>query len=123
MPKAARRTSGPKEATKTGPYPSPSSRNSTSSNASSFLDIQLPGSDTHSVPVYDTCDEIRAKTSAFLESKHPIPGATTKNGKEKPYNKKVFCEHIGGVNSNSLRRFLEGEGEASGAENGAYYGA
>ncbi|MCJ1362704.1 hypothetical protein MMC16_001810 [Acarospora aff. strigata] len=145
MPKAARRTSGPKETTnnQSTPYPTASTRKSTSSSsntpttspssaaASSFLDITLPNSNsnsnsdspTPSVPIYDTCDEIRAKINSFLDSKPPIPGATIKAGIEKPYTKKTFLEHIGGLNGNSLRRFLDARGERSGAENGVYYGA
>jgi hypothetical protein len=129
MPKAARRKSGPqavtpypttKPATKddtTSTLPSPkttqplSSRSpnipsapkasSTSTpNTTSFLDIALPGEATDSVPVYDTCSQIRTKIRNLLE-KHKdkpencVPGEFQKNGKPKPFTAKKFCEVIG----------------------------
>ena len=141
MPKATRRTSGPKEtstnaSTNTNttsastPYPPSSTRKAnpprpslslshSPSSSPPFLSIPLPGSDpeTQTVPIYDTCDEVRSKIHAFLASQHPVPGV------DKPYTKKMFLEQIGGLNANSLRRFLDASGEGRGSENGVYYGA
>ncbi|KAI9702970.1 MAG: hypothetical protein M1836_008184 [Candelina mexicana] len=87
----------------------------------SHLEVQLPGEDTSSVPVYDNCDEVRQKLKAFLDSKAPIPGETTKDGKPKTYTQKKLLEHMGDLNSSSLQRFLKAEGEKAGAENSVYY--
>ncbi len=93
----------------------------------SHLDIVLrtkecsAGHEACTVPVYDNCDEIRAKIRTFLDSKPIIPeaGPTDKNGKTKPYTRNQFIKDIG-VNTNSLTQFMKREGEMSGAEIGVY---
>ena len=154
MPKAARRESGPQSASRAAPYPaSKPAAKETASNAderqplgsrspnvpsepaskpsekpSSFLDITLDGEDSHSVPIYDTCQIIRSKITGILGknnhlTSNAIPREFLKDGKPKPYNIKTFCEAIGGVNSNSYRRFMKTKGVMGGAENGTFYGA
>ena len=72
---------------------------------------------------FDSCDEIRTKIRALLDSKQTIAGETDKRGKPKTYTRARFLQDLGNVNTNSLRRFMERDGEMSGAEIGVYYAA
>ena len=77
-----------------------------------FLSIPLPGESTDSVPVYDSCDELRRKIRAFF-----------RNPKYSKVTQKKFREAIGNVNANTYRRFMEKKGETAGAECGMFYGS
>ncbi|CUS12955.1 unnamed protein product [Tuber aestivum] len=77
-----------------------------------FLSIPLPGESTDSVPVYDSCDELRRKIRAFF-----------RNPKYSKVTQKKFREAIGDVNANTYRRFMEKKGETAGAECGMFYGS
>ncbi|KAG0637783.1 hypothetical protein HOY80DRAFT_888997 [Tuber brumale] len=77
-----------------------------------FLSISLPGESTDSVPVYDSCDELRRKIRAFF-----------RNPKYSKVTQKKFREAIGNVNANTYRRFMEKKGETAGAECGMFYGS
>lgn len=132
MPKATRRTSGPRSA----PYPSPPPKQTSKSKAKPKLKkatdtkaekptdpsiaphllITLDGETDDSVPVFDTCDEVRAKITALLDKKTPNAAA-----KGKPYTKKALADQMGDITSQSLQRFRDHEGEMSGAEMKAYY--
>ncbi|MCJ1299690.1 hypothetical protein MMC08_002483 [Hypocenomyce scalaris] len=80
--------------------------------------IPLDGEDSHSVPVYDTCAEIRSKITSLLDSS----AETEVNGKKKKYNKTVLCQQMGdGMRTQTLQRFRDHEGEMGGAETKAYY--
>lgn len=87
----------------------------------SFLAILLPGEDSVGVPVFDTCQELRAKIRAFLAANLPVPGQTDKHGNPKPYTRAQLVRDLG-VNTNTLRRFMNREHHPmGGAELGAYY--
>ncbi|MCJ1422556.1 hypothetical protein MMC29_000436 [Sticta canariensis] len=136
MPKTARRSSGPRSA----PYPLPTSHATSTSKpkpsqkpkanskpaashkASSLpahLSISLPGEETESVPVYDTCDAVREAITSILS---PPADPATSYVREL-YTKKALAEYMGDITSQSLQRFRdhEGNGEMSGAEMKAYY--
>ena len=116
MPKAARRTSGSRAA----PYPSPPSKQTTKPKAkppskpkskkatSTEIDhptapstalhlITLDGEPTDTVPIFDTCDEVRAKITSLLDNKTPNPAA-----KGKPCTKKALADQMGDITSQSL---------------------
>lgn len=101
----------------------PSTSTSASASTPSHLALTLPGEAEHAVPVYDSCDEIRAKIRALLDSKQTIVGETDKRGKPKTYTRARFLQDLGNVNTNSLRRFMDRDGEMAGAEIGVYYAA
>ena len=87
----------------------------------SFLSIVLPGEDTLSVPIFDTCEELRANVRGFLAANLPIPGQTDNRGNPKPYNRAQLIRDLG-VNTNTLRRFMKRDHHPmGGAELGAYY--
>jgi hypothetical protein len=93
----------------------------------SFLDITLPGESDGSVPVYDTCTQIRVKIKNLLEKhkdkpENAQPGEFAKNGKPKPWTAKAFCDAIG-VSTKSHGAFMKKSGHMGGAENHTYYGA
>ncbi|RPB00505.1 hypothetical protein L873DRAFT_771181 [Choiromyces venosus 120613-1] len=77
-----------------------------------FLSASLPSESTDSVPIYDSCDELRRKIRAFF-----------RNPKYSKVTQKKFREAIGGVNANTYRRFMEKKGETAGAECGMFYGS
>ena len=81
------------------------------------LDISLPGESTESVPVYDTCNTVRAGITELLS---PDPNMVPTR---KPYTKKALAEQMGDITSQSLQRFRDHTGgeDMSGAEMKAYY--
>lgn len=81
------------------------------------LEISLHGESTESVPVYDTCDTVRAGIAELLS-----PDANTVPAR-KPFTKKALAEQMGDITSQSLQRFRDHTGgkEMSGAEMKAYY--
>ncbi|KAI9762435.1 MAG: hypothetical protein M4579_000411 [Chaenotheca gracillima] len=89
----------------------------------SHLDVKLSAEETESVPIYDTPDQLRRKIHQFLAAPPPMPGApiVKKTGQPKPYTQAALCRDMGGVNSNSLRVFLNRHGGTRGAESCAYY--
>ncbi|KAI9845102.1 MAG: hypothetical protein M1837_005106 [Sclerophora amabilis] len=95
----------------------------TPSTTTSHLDIKLPGESDQSVPIYDSCDQVRTKIHRFVAAPPPIPGEKLKSGKPKMYTQAKMLRDMGNVNSNSLRRFLEKKGVSAGAESGVYYEA
>ncbi|KAI1480984.1 hypothetical protein F4774DRAFT_424569 [Daldinia eschscholtzii] len=79
-------------------------------------DIKLDGEDTESVPVYDTCDEIRKKIRAFLRK----PDVT----------QSAFCRAIGEsfpepkpIRPRQLNMFLDKKGSMAGNTSPVFYGA
>lgn len=134
MPKTTRRTS----AARSAPYPSPPSKQSskpkpkpkpksnkatdtkveepTDPSIAPHLLITLDGETDETVPVFDTCDEVRAKITSLFDNKTPNAAA-----KGKPYTKKALADQMGDITSQSLQRFRDHDGEMSGAEMKAYY--
>lgn len=136
MPKTNRRSSGPRSAPYSLPpshsaltsKPRPSTKpKATSTPAESqkafslpaHLSVSLPGEETESVPVYDTCDTVREAITSLLS---PRADPATSYVRQS-YTKKALAEYMGDITSQSLQRFRdhEGNGEMSGAEMKAYY--
>lgn len=82
-------------------------------------DLSLPGEESDSVPVYDTCDEVRRKISAHLRR----PGVTQAQ----------FCREIraqfhsadkpANIQNVQLDRFRSAKGPRAGAKSVIFYGA
>jgi hypothetical protein len=156
MPKAVSRKAGPRAA-RTAPYPEPSAPTSTTTSddaptasssdplsarstnvvskkpatappkEGSFLDLTLPGEVDRTVPVYDSCAQVRVKIKNLLEKhkdkpENAQPGEFAKNGKPKPWTAKAVCDAIG-VSTKSYGAFMKKSGHMGGAENHTYYGA
>lgn len=75
----------------------------------SVSELQLPLELESRVPVYDNCDEIRAKSNEFIET----CGLRIKE----------WLRMIGNVNTKSWNDFLSYKGERGGAANRSYYAA
>ncbi|KAF8519166.1 hypothetical protein JB92DRAFT_2786864 [Gautieria morchelliformis] len=74
-----------------------------------WRDVKLKGEDEGEVPVYDDCNEVRRKIRLLQ--------------KEPGFKVTHWLRDIGGVNSNSLSRFMKVSGPTAGAENGTYVAA
>jgi hypothetical protein len=99
----------------------------TAPSTSSYLTLTLPGEATHSVPVYDTCAQIRLKIKGLLEKykdkpENAQPGVFDKSGKPKPWTATAFCDALG-VSTRSHGAFMKKSGHMGGAENHTYYAA
>ncbi len=136
MPKTTRRTSAARSAPyssppskqsskpKPKPKPKPKSKKATDTKVEEPTDpsiaphllITLDGETDETVPVFDTCDEVRAKITSLFDNKTPNAAA-----KGKPYTKKALADQMGDITSQSLQRFRDHDGEMSGAEMKAYY--
>ncbi|KAI2778323.1 hypothetical protein F4815DRAFT_477964 [Daldinia loculata] len=86
------------------------------SEALDVSDIKLYGEDTQSVPVYDTCDEVRKKIRAFL--------------RKPDISQSAFCRAIAKsfpeekqIQSRQLNCFLDKKGPMSGNTSSVFYGA
>ncbi|KAI8964471.1 hypothetical protein F5Y11DRAFT_86999 [Daldinia sp. FL1419] len=78
--------------------------------------IKLDGEDTQSVPVYDTCDEVRKKIRAFLRNPNITQAAFCRTiAKSFPEEKQI--------QSRQLSSFLEKKGPMSGNTSSVFYGA
>ncbi|KAF7290344.1 hypothetical protein HMN09_01292400 [Mycena chlorophos] len=86
-----------------------SSGSSSSSKPKSWKDIPLEGEDEGEVQVYDTPGEIRRKIRLLQ--------------KEPNFKVTHWLKDIGGINSNSFRRFMAEKDAQSGKGNGTYYAA
>eukprot|EP00455_Lapot_gusevi_P026630 TRINITY_DN2808_c0_g1_i2.p1 TRINITY_DN2808_c0_g1~~TRINITY_DN2808_c0_g1_i2.p1 ORF type:complete len:266 (+),score=75.02 TRINITY_DN2808_c0_g1_i2:76-873(+) len=98
--------SGEKEEKKKAPTPKKAKRASKANNTAAEILQKLAA---HPVseddPVFDDCDEVRAKILAFMQSK--------------PMTQKVFCEQLG-ITPASLNKFLAENGPTNGAGLKAY---
>ena len=144
MPKAARRTSGPKEASsaRTAPYTkSPPSKQdkekpdpdiiSAAEKSSNYLDIVLEEVKGE-VPVYENATTIRRKLNKLINDKAPIPGSSKKFNKtsmagqmaelkQKNHDIESTNNNGGGPSANSLDTFLKKKGTMGGADSECYY--
>ena len=95
--------------------------------AGSPLDVVLGDENGGTIPIYDSCDEIRARILAFLDSKPPVIARgsdqvqTDKRGQPKRYTRAQLLKDMGGVNTNSLTRFMQRTGERAGSEMRVYH--
>jgi hypothetical protein len=129
-PNATSSNSGPLTARSTNVPPKKASASTATAppkDGSSFLDLTLPGEADNSVPVYDSCAQIRLKIKGLLEKnkdkpENAQPGVFAKNGTPKPWTAKAFCDAIG-VSTSSYGAFMKKSGHMGGAENHTYYGA
>lgn len=101
---------------------SPKGKTSSSSSGPNkdFLHIGLPGEPTDSVPVYDTCDDVRRKVSAWL--------------REPKVTQAQFCRDLhaqmhtdekkgASVSANSLQSFRGHSGPVEGGDSKVFYAA
>ncbi|KAF9240913.1 hypothetical protein BU15DRAFT_87479 [Melanogaster broomeanus] len=78
-------------------------------SAATRRDVVLEGEDEDEVPIYDDCNDIRRKIRGLMKT----PG----------WKVTQWLRDIGGINSNSYRRFMKDTGATSGATNGTYVAA
>ncbi len=93
-------------------------------NASNFLEIKLPGEDTGSVPMHDTCSTVRHKINDLLgkdntKEGNGNPAEPKKDGTMKPFTKASFARAIG-QNPKTLDTFLKAKKMMGGAESPIY---
>lgn len=74
-----------------------------------LAEVEIEGEVGNRVPVYDNCDEVRAKSQEFIDQ----CGLRTKE----------WLRLIGNVNTKSWNDFLSYSGAGSGAANRSYYAA
>lgn len=84
---------------------------SATKKSGSFLDIKLDGEDDDSVPIHDTCSEVRRKINALLgkDNNKPesgVPGEFKKDGTPKPYTKAAFVRAVD-ASAKQLDTFLK----------------
>jgi len=91
-------------------------------NASKLLDvseIHLEGEETHSVPIYDTCDEVRRKIRAFLKKDGVTQAALLRAiGKCRGSGDQG---DLGPISSSSYRLFMRQKGPAAGGNSDVHY--
>ncbi|KAI5462129.1 hypothetical protein BGZ63DRAFT_383056 [Mariannaea sp. PMI_226] len=92
----------------------------TTKNAGDLFDVEgvtLDGEDSSSVPIYDTCDEVRKKIRAFLAKDGVTQAAFVRE------ISKTFPAGTESVSPANMRYFLGRKGTAEGNTNAAYYAA
>ena len=144
MPKATRRTSGPKDTSsaRTAPYTKspPSKQDKENANPDvinaaekpvNYLDIVLEEVKGE-VPVYENATVIRRKLNKLITDKAPIPGTSKKFNKtsmagqmaelkQKNHDVESTNHNGGGPSANSLDTFLKKKGTMGGGDSECYY--
>ncbi len=92
--------------------------------SASFLDLKLDGEDNDSVPIYDTCSEVRRKINALLgkdnnKPENGIPGEFKKDGTPKPYTKAAFVRAVD-ASSKQLDTFMKAKKMMGGGDSAIY---
>ncbi|KAI0100429.1 hypothetical protein F4776DRAFT_649463 [Hypoxylon sp. NC0597] len=111
-----RQTQGPRDtSTSTGGSTSRTTRDRALPDISN---IYLNGEDTDSVPVFDTCDEIRKKINAHLRTS----GVTQAQFCRDLYSQ-LHVPKVKSIQSAQLSSFLQGKGPRTGAKSTVFYAA
>lgn len=83
-------------------------------------DIHLEGENTHSVPIYDTCDEVRRKIRAFLRKDGVTQAALLRAiGRCRVSNDQQ--DAAGPISSSSYRSFMRQQGPTAGGNSDVHY--
>ncbi|KAI9688296.1 MAG: hypothetical protein M1820_010278 [Bogoriella megaspora] len=122
IPMPKKRKTAPTESTTAAKKSTASSTKSTNTKGPSSADlseIHLDGEETDSVPIYDTCDEIRRKISAHLR-KEGVTAAALCRDIHSMFNTERRPSRI---QSKQLNDFRNKKGALAGNTSSVYYGA
>ncbi|KAG4442431.1 hypothetical protein IFR05_002088 [Cadophora sp. M221] len=119
----------PKSSTKKAPpkskaTPKTNEDVATKGDATTFLEITLPGEPTNTVPMHDTCATLRHKINDLLgkdnkKAENGNPAEKKKDGTLKPFTKASFVRAIG-CSPKTLDTFLAAKKMMAGAESPVY---